>query len=221
LTVTSREWLCPTAPPPPAASANSTATNAAPGREEGAGTSPDRPATVADIPFAGLWQCGGPSKPFTVLRIKPDGLLTWLEFGETERREIPLRWQRKSDTSCVVLPITEIPGVAQTAGSLVGALETDTSGTLHFTTPPAPAGQAARPVQRAAPQRSMAFNRIGAMPRWKPRAPDALPVNGDTKEEVVTLLGSPSGTMQSGGREVFVYFWGNVWFKNGVVDGVE
>jgi len=67
----------------------------------------------------------------------------------------------------------------------------------------------------------MTFRRIASMPRWRPAAPGDLPSKGDSREDVIRVLGKPSGIMQSGGREVLVYPWGNVWIVDGVVAGVE
>jgi len=54
-------------------------------------------------------------------------------------------------------------------------------------------------------------------PAPKPTAPGKMPSLGDLKEDALSLLGEPSGTMESGGKEILVYGWGSVWIDKGLV----
>jgi len=71
------------------------------------------------------------------------------------------------------------------------------------------------------PEKEDTKRRGAAVPRARARPPSEIPAKGDTKAEVLRLLGRPTGTMSSGGREVLMYVWGNIWIVNGVVTVVE
>jgi hypothetical protein len=51
--------------------------------------------------------------------------------------------------------------------------------------------------------------------------PARLPSRGASRRETIDILGSPSGTITSGSREVLVYPWGKVWLTNGSVAVTE
>ncbi len=51
--------------------------------------------------------------------------------------------------------------------------------------------------------------------------PKALPVVGDSRERVLHLLGEPSGTMMTGGKEILIYDWGNIWIAQSKVISVN
>ncbi len=55
----------------------------------------------------------------------------------------------------------------------------------------------------------------------KPKPPAQLPAKGDTKDDVLRLLGKPTGTMVMKGIEILVYPWGRIWIKDGKVLSVE
>jgi hypothetical protein len=51
--------------------------------------------------------------------------------------------------------------------------------------------------------------------------PDILPEPGDSRAAVLSLLGDPSGTMESDGKEILVYGWGSVWIAADKVVSVD
>lgn len=55
----------------------------------------------------------------------------------------------------------------------------------------------------------------------KQKKPDVLPIVGDSKERVVELLGDPTGIMESNGKEIMLYSWGNIWVAEGHVISIN
>lgn len=53
------------------------------------------------------------------------------------------------------------------------------------------------------------------------KRPDVLPVVGDSKKRVVELLGDPTGIMESNGKEIMLYSWGNIWVAEGLVISIN
>jgi len=51
--------------------------------------------------------------------------------------------------------------------------------------------------------------------------PERLPEVGDSKQTVFSMLGDPSGTMETGGNEILVYNWGSVWIAGDKVVSIK
>lgn len=51
--------------------------------------------------------------------------------------------------------------------------------------------------------------------------PEQMPELGDSKETVFSILGDPSGIMESGGKEILVYGWGSIWIAGDKVVSIN
>ncbi len=78
--------------------------------------------------------------------------------------------------------------------------------------------KASEPKATSTPEKKKAVVR-----REVPRSsvPQTLPVVGDSRQQVINLLGEPSGVVEASGKEVLVYGWGNIWITEDKVISVN
>lgn len=216
LTILGGGWYRHLASPPPDDGTN----RPLPEAEASPSVFPAPAAPARRDAIEGLWRSDMPDGVMTVLDIQPDAELTWIRLGKTERREWKARWTRQSGVGPQAYALTEVASADSGPGRVFGTLLLSTENRLGF--------QAKEPLSKmpAAAKRAIAapqleFERIAEMPRWKPSAPDTMPVKGMSREDAVRLLGKPAGRMSSGKQEVLAYPWGNVWLDDGVVSRIE
>ena len=215
LTVVGSEWYRHLASPPPPGS-----TNVAPAEVEAlpAETAPPPPEKEK---FVGLWQSEGPNSATIVLRARSEGDGLWIVMGTHYREEKEVGWTRQATEGETAYVIHDRSGSAHDGGTVaIGTFRVASDDELRFHASAEVTGSPAH-FRGWGIRAEMAFRRIASMPRWKPAAPGDLPSKGDSREKAIRVLGKPTGTMQSGEREVLVYPWGNVWVVEGVVTGVE
>jgi len=216
LTVIGAGWYRHLAEPPPATTTNAPATS---GAEVVANAIPLPPPRE---PIVGAWRFDENGRPTVVLHVTDDGELSWIVLGETERRVLDVTWKRDNGVATPTYTLTSRRTDTATKDQPrpVGRLEMLSTNRLEWRQGTG-VGMERDVLVWWAMKNGMSFERTDAITRWKPKAPAALPANGDTREDAVRLLGKPTGTMSTGGREVLVYPWGNVWIANGVVVGSE
>jgi hypothetical protein len=57
--------------------------------------------------------------------------------------------------------------------------------------------------------------------RSTPARPAQLPEVGATMAQAEVILGPPNGIMDTGGKQVMIYAWGNVWIAEGKVESID
>jgi len=191
----------------PAENSETTATNAVP-----------KPPHQDEL--VGFWRSRGSEHAAVALHVRENGDLSWIVFGDKERSTLNMRWKREDaagETTCTLL---QEPGESASKPRVMGRLAPESSGLLYWR---AEGDDAKEPSvgARWGMKNRIVFERAASVPAWKAKAPAILPAKGDPKDEALRLLGKPAGTMTSGGREVLVYEWGNVWIANGAVFSVE
>jgi hypothetical protein len=216
LTVTGSGWYRHLAEPPPPEMASGLA------ESDAASVTNAVPLPPPREPIAGIWRFDENGRPRVALHVADNGELSWIVLGETERRVLDLTWKREAGVEKPTYTLTSRHADTATKDQPrpVGQLEITSTNRLEWRQGTGPGMKRDVPVWWAM-KNGMSFERRDAIPRWKPRAPAALPAKGDAREDAVRLLGKPTGTMSAGGREVLVYPWGNVWIANGVVVGTE
>jgi hypothetical protein len=172
-------------------------------------------------PIVGFWRYTGADPPAVALHVQTNGTLSWVVSHSAARWAIDARWKRESlgGRSAYSLIETQPESEGKQASRIVGHIHVESSNLLRLRGEMAPGGLAA--AARWGMRSLMEFQRIAAIPVWKPRPPAGLPVKGDTVQDAVRMLGKPRGTMRFGDREVLTYPWGSVWVADGVVVATE
>jgi len=215
LTIVGSGWYRHLASPPPPAS-----TNVPPAEGEAVPAETVTPPPEKDK-FVGLWRSDSPDSATIVLQARSEGDGRWIVMGIHYRDEKEVGWLRQTTEGETAYVLHDKAGNTRDGGpATIGTFHVVSDEEMRFHAGESVTGSPARyRGWGIAPE--MRFGRIASMPRWKPAAPGDLPSKGDSREEAIRVLGKPSGIMQSGGREVLVYPWGNVWIVDGVVAGVE
>jgi len=184
------------------------------------------PKTPAAVPpsspegISGLWMNEASGLPLVVLRIREDGALAWIVLADTGRYEWSARLTQDVDDNRDVFILSEDEGTSEVRPRTIGTAVRESSDMLRIRA--ADTGPLARSARwQWNDTTEVLFERIHAMPQWKPAPPAGLPSKGDSKADVLKALGAPSGSMTSGGRDVLVYPWGNVWIVDGKVVRVK
>lgn len=171
--------------------------------------------------FVGLWRSDSPGSATVVLQARSEGHGRWIVMGAHYRHEKEVGWLRHAAEGETTYVVHDKAGNTHDGDPVtIGTFRVVSDAEMHFHPNTAVMGsQAHFHGWGIAPE--MKFHRIASMPRWKPAAPGVLPSKGDSRKDAIRILGKPTGTMRSGGSEVLVYPWGNVWIVNGVVTGID
>ncbi len=165
--------------------------------------------------FTGYWQHGS-----SVLQVCDDGRFFWFEFGKYERREYGAYWAPKDagGRRCFLLSSNAFASSDQS--SSFGVCLFNKSGRLTLRCDRVE-GHPLEYVYAWGSESDVEFERISAMPKWKPKPPSDRPSKGEKRADVLTRLGRPEGVMMWGGREALIYAWGKVWIADGIVVEME
>jgi hypothetical protein len=216
LTIVGSGWYRHLAEPPPAAVTNGIEPNraAAPAAEVPAPPPPDG--------ILGFWQTTDSEQPTVALHARENGALSWVALGQTGRRVLNARWERQSTGDKPTYALTQAREHTGTKPQVrtIGCLEW-ASPTQLIWRAGGTATEGDAPGTRGDTKAARLFKRVARMPQWKPQAPAVLPATGDSTEAALRLLGNPTGTVSTGGREILLYPWGAVWTSNGVVVATE
>lgn len=171
--------------------------------------------TLATRQIEGLWRTDLEEHSFMVLNFNTNGTVQLCAFGSYARHVKDFNWQtidprafhfainvpvKNSDTQNGIQPV----GMAK--------IEQDSLKWKNAETLPSDLKDFLTPLKNTS------FVKISSMPPWKPQPPANLPSKGTLKADALKILGEPNGKAGSGITEIFVYDWGKVMFKKGVVD---
>ena len=174
--------------------------------------------------FIGFWLSRGSEQPSVVLDVSDPEVLSWVVFGATEQWSASLRWERETTDQRTAYKLSRAVQADSekdpSSVEMLGCLDVVATNMLRWRSGGRVAEDAADGSVAKLAEGTL-FERVAGMPPWKPQAPSALPVKGDSRETVLRLLGKPTGTMSVSGREVMVYPWGKIWIANGVVSAVD
>ncbi len=178
---------------------------------------PEPPKAVAKGPaseVAGFWAAAAEDGRMLALHILPGGPTTWIVYGEYEKKEFALATTEGSRGD---LPTFAL--VAQEGERALGSMRLAGGNTLRFSPE-----SGAEPSESLAPmcaRKTVVFTRRPGLPKWRPKPKKDMPSVGDTREQVVELLGKPLGAFKSDKSEALQYDWGQVVIRDGKVVAIE
>jgi len=172
-----------------------------------------RPTHADPLPPQGFWLRIRDSSKGSLqqsLQISKEGLIIWRDHTPENPRMFK--------TTAIFIPSSDDQSkwmVRTIQGHLVGTLRVTSEGFLQFE----PAQQVGDDPQPDGFLREPSlFQMAGCQ---KADGEEGGSLRDLPRTEVLQRYGSPMGTMRSGAQEVFLYPWGNVFFRNGKVEKIE